>query len=245
MDANERREFIDAVVLPEATTLLRGSVPQGEEAPAWASGDSAQIDAGMLLALDRSLSPQDRADISNSTLFAQLAADAKADRFAQPTQWTASFANILGTIGWNIGQTRARSPVRLDDPVDWREVVDQAFVGYAGAALSARAMKAASLLRPDGAPLEIWEANATQSHEGNFLVQSCQSSNDDVLGDSVQVTYTLIREPDGFLSWITYYEVTTTTRQSVLNEDVYKVVRQQIIDKLGDLPRSYIAPVPL
>ncbi|WP_426564645.1 hypothetical protein ACPPVT_01095 [Angustibacter sp. McL0619] len=245
MDASERHELIDAVVLPEAS-MLRGSwVPASDEATAGASGDKAQICAGALLAYDRSLSREDGADISNSTLFAQLAADAQADRFAQAAQWSTSYTNVLGVIGWVIGQAQHGSPGRLDAPVDWPEVVAKAFAGHAGAALAAKTMKAATRLPLGGAALEIWEANAAQVGQGNFIVQACQSSNGDVLGDAVQVTYTLIREPDGFLSWVTYYEVATTTTQSVLNEDVYKVVRQQIIDKLGDLPDYYNAPVPL
>lgn len=240
-DTEERSHDIAAIVLPE----VWHERPFAGNVGGWSPGDSAQINAGALLAFDKSLTRQEEEDVSNSLLFAQLAADAQADRFAEAGAWSKVYQRVLGTVGWNIQQFVFHSPVRATPPVDWGEVVAKAYSGLSGAAMAARAMKAAAVLAAGSEALTIWESNAAGAVQGNFIVQTCRASNGTLLGDSVQVMYTLIHEPNGFLSWATYYEVATGSTGMALNEDVYKRVRQLIIDKLGERPKYYIAPVPL
>jgi len=211
----------------------------------WSAGDSAQINAGTLIAFDQSLSRQQEEDISNSMLFAQLAANAQADRFTQGTKWLSTFTSVLGTVGWNIQQFNVVPPVRIDPPVDWLDVVAKAYSGLPGASAAARAMNAAAKLPAGGNALAIWGNNGAQATRGNFIVQTCSASKGDVKADSAQVVYQLVQESDGFLSWATYYEVATSSTRMELNEAVYALVRKMIIDKLGDRPSRYVAPVPL
>jgi len=241
VDTDDRSHDIEAIVLPKE----RHDAPSAGGAGWWSSGDSAQINAGALIAFDASLSRQAEEDISNSLLFAQLAADAQADRFAEEPTWSKTYKTVLATVGWNLQQFDVVSPVRITPPVDWAEVVAKAYSALSGAAMAAKAMRAAAALPAGSEALMIWETSAAEAVQGNFIVQTCRAENSDLLGDSAQVIYTLIHEPDGFLNWATYYEVATRSTRMELNEDVYKLVRQVIIDKLGDRPKYYVVPVPL
>lgn len=236
------RERVEGIALPE---VVARPAPPAQEQVSAAGGDSAQINAGALLAFDAGTSAQQRADISNSVLFAQLAADAQSDRFVEPDAWSRTCSTVLGAVGWALEHVDVRSPVRLDPPVDWAQTVAAAFPGSPGQELAAVAMKAAGRLTAESEALSIWHDNGAQGVQGNFFVQSAWVANDDLLSGSVQVVYQLVRQADGFLSWITYFEVTTSATVMTLNEDVYKQVRSQIVAKLGDRPRYLTAPVPL
>lgn len=241
VDTNKRIGYIKGFVLPE---VRHEPSPPGVGG-GWAAGDSAQINAGALLAFDKGLSRQQEADASNSLLFAQLAADAQADRFTAEPIWSKTYRSVLETVGWNIRKLGSLSPARITPPVEWAEVVAKAYSGLSTAAMAVKAMNAAAMLPAGSRALVIWVNNAAGAARGNFIVQTCRMSNGDLLGDSAQVIYTLIQEPDGFLSWTSSYEVATRSTEMTLNEDVYKVVRELILDRLGDRQDYFVAPVPL
>jgi len=212
----------------------------------WPSGDSAQINAGALLAFDSSLTKQNVADASNSILFAQLAANAQANRFLESGEWSKSFQQVLGSIGWVSTQISVGSPDRMDPSVDWMEVVAKVLAGSNGAALAKDAMRAAAALSPGSDALTIWLKNAVDETQGNFIAAPLMAAaNGDLQADMAQIVFQSIRQPDGFLSWTTYYEVSTCRLGMVLNEDVYARVRQAIIDKLGDRPEILVANIPV
>lgn len=251
-EVEDRRAAIDLITLPDVSGPAQPAAlspeavsPEPPDAGTDVTTDTAQIDAGALIALDRALSAQDKADISNSLLFAQLAANAKQNRFTAPMQWIQEYTTVLGALGWVAQLTRTSSPVRVDPPVDWAGVVSRAFPPNAGGALAAKAFAAADRLAAGSAGLAIWTKNAATALTGNFQVQSFSAAGGDVAGGSVQVAFSLNTDASGFLTWNSYYEITTSSATMVLNEEVYAQVRQIVIDKLGDRPKTYITPVPL
>jgi hypothetical protein len=84
---------------------------------------SAQVNAGSLTSFTQNLSGDNKADVQNSTLFAQLASDYAFSRYTQPMDWYKEYTKVLGIVGWNQPAfafdtyTSGGTTVKLDDAV--------------------------------------------------------------------------------------------------------------------------------
>ena len=58
------------------------------------------VDAGSLVCFNSDVHSQQKEDVLESTLLAQLAANKKYDRFAAPKNWYVFYNKVLGKVGW-------------------------------------------------------------------------------------------------------------------------------------------------
>ena len=238
---------IKAIALPEFSErerALRAASTEGSSYRPAAGKETAQINDGILLVFDSALTDQPIADISNSVLFAQLAADAQYNRFSASKEWAMSYFDVLGQVGWDKSgfETSGSNPLPL--PVDWAQLVVR-FMSGSAASLSDTGVRAARDLPQTSMPMKIWNANALDANKGLLLVGSAQLIRDNI---TLSVTLTSLefqRSIGGFLQWNLAYLVESSWAGLELNEDVYSRVRDAIIKKLGDRPRHYVANVPI
>ncbi|PDO89828.1 hypothetical protein [Kosakonia sacchari] len=213
---------------------------------------SAQVNAGSLISFTERLDGQNKQDVQNSTLFAQLAADKHCNRYTAPMDWYRFYVNVLGQIGWNQPAfafdtyTSGASTVKLDEAV-LGIIAQIATVGEV--ALVAAAMKALSSLSDTSKQMLIWDAKSNSENTGNIQIFPADLlPNGDVVMMLDGMQFDAKRSEGRFL-WVTWQSTSIKIQRAankfVLNEGVYKGVRQAVIDKLGDRAIDMIANIEI
>lgn len=228
---------------PDASKRLPGSV---------AAGESAEVNAGSLTSFTEKLSGQNRSDVKNSTLFAQLAANKAYDRYKQPMDWYRKYVDVLGLIGWN------QPAFNFDDYHSKGSTVqlDQAVLGILAAIATAQevaivkaTMDGLKALGDESKQMLIWDANSNNGDAGNFQIFPADTTpNGDVVMILDGMQFNASSSHTRFLWWTwdtTSIQIKRAASKFVLNEDVYGKVRQAIIDKLGDRAVQLVAEIPI
>lgn len=219
-----------------------------------APGKKAQINGGSICIFDNSLSPQNRDDISNSILLAQLASNKKFNCFSEPVDWYSFYFETLGKIGWNEPDYSFITHSDSGSRINWSKLVLDSIGNTTknnARRLAESGMKAWSNLDPNGKAMLIWSENTIQKkliHGDNQkfeIISSSKSTDGNVVIVISAIFSQVIGQPNGFLSWKEQTEISTSSCQLVLNEDVYRTVRTAVLEKLGHRPEKFIADLPL
>lgn len=214
--------------------------------------EAAQVNAGSLCSFTERLAGQQKSDVQNSTLFAQLAANKKFDRYLVPMDWYKYYTEVLGTIGWNQPAfafdtyTSGGSTVKLDEAVlgilaaiatgDELLIVKKTMSGLAG-------------LSDDSKQMLVWNANSNKGNNGNFQIFPVDAlPNGDVVMVLDGMQFDAKTSHARFLWWTwqsSSIKIQRAAHKFVLNESVYSEVRQPIIDKLGDRAKQLVAGIDI
>ncbi|WP_084581158.1 hypothetical protein [Sphingomonas azotifigens] len=231
---------IDAIELPP----LRAIAETGEGDPAPTAGrEEAQINQGILQAFDRAVAVQAREDVTNSILFAQLAADYKIDRRQQPADWAKRFFEVLATLGW-VGQSLANDSATLRGSPDWPSLLVNR-LSVDAQPLARTSLEAAMDLEPAGKAMRLWNATIAGPAGSSFLVAPTLDSKGSITVALVMASFPTDVEKPAFLGWELTYPTSFLMGTMELNETIYAQVRQTVLTKLGERVRTLIAPVPL
>ena len=235
---------LDHLILPALSATGGGTAMPRK------SGNTAEVNAATLLVLGKALSAQDKSDVSDSLLLAQLAANTANDKFADPAGWTAKVAEVLSSIGWVLQGESTKSQEILAPPLDWRTIAGSQFDTAFGSpsALIHSAIAAAAAVAPSDPAAVLWNGQTFSVVKGAGLFQIALAD----LDGSGSVTlrlftlgFTLTGTGAPILDWTSEAAITTTAQVLNLNADVYAKVRQQIITKLGDRVRTQTAQIPM
>ena len=213
---------------------------------------SAQVNAGSLTSFTEKLSGQNKEDVQNSTLFAQLGSDKKFDRNTQPMDWYGYYTYILGGIGWNQPAFAFDSYTSGGTTVQ----LDKAVLGILAAiatgneiAMIAETMEGLKALGDDSKQMLIWDSNSNSGNNGNFQIFPVDRlPNDDVVMvlDGMQFNATSSHYRFLWWTWDTSsILIQRAANKFVLNESVYSRVRQQIKDKLGDRAEQLVDDIEI
>lgn len=238
--------LLDDVQLPELSpreVALRSALPDiPEKSSAQAGNNTAQINEGILLAFDASLSGQNKADTSNSFLFAQLAADKRFSRHSATADWVKTFFATLSLVGWTVTASRLESRT-AKSPANWEAVVTP-YLPEGVRPLGASGMAACQALPPDSKAIVLWEGAAVDKNDGVLIVTTAWEAKGSLNTALVGIDFAFRRNLAGFMAWDEYFDLNVQTLSLTLNEDVYAQVRQTIIDKLGDRPGYLVVNIP-
>jgi hypothetical protein len=214
--------------------------------------ESAQVNAGSLTSFTQNLSGQNKSDVKNSTLFAQLASDKAFNRYAVPMDWYKNYVTVLGQIGWNQPgfafdtYTSGSSTVKLDEAVLG---ILAAIATGDEIAMVAATMEGLKGLSDDSKQMKVWDANSSNGNNGNFQIFPVDKlPNEDVVMVLDGMQFNATTSHGRFLWWTwssTSIQIMRAANKFVLNEDVYSDVRQAIIDKLGDRANQLVADIPI
>lgn len=214
--------------------------------------DSAQVNAGSLTSFTERLSGQNRSDVKNSTLFAQLAANKAFDRYKQPMDWYKKYIDVLGLIGWNQPAFTFDTYRSGSSTVE----LDKAVLGILAAIATANeiaivkaTMDGLKALGDDSKQMLIWDSNSNNGSSGNFQIFPADvTSNGDVVMILDGMQFNAQTSHTRFLWWSwqsTSIEIQRAASKFVLNEEIYAKVREEIIDKLGARAAQMVADIDI
>lgn len=243
----ERIKFIESLDLPE--------IPKGhKKAITFSDGkDSAYVNDGNVTGMIE-VSNQQKEDLLNSQLLAQLAANKAFDRFSDSENWYKKYTEVLENIAWVIGAFDFKKYQSQSSTFTISEVIISTLL---------------SIIPPTSPILKFVEGvigsigdeknkenllkfsqNSMSSESGNFQALACYIDPElktlcaTFTGSHFKVDITQHVSP------CSSYESSKTTlfasaQIMSLNEVIYANIRQQIIDKLGDRAKQYVSEIEI
>ncbi|WP_377482001.1 MAG: hypothetical protein P2A85_29585 (plasmid) [Microcoleus anatoxicus] len=246
-------EFLKSLVIPEpqeyaklTANVASAQVESAQTAATDGNAKSAQINVGCLCVFSEGLTVQNKSDVMNSTLLAQLSANQSFDRFAAPMDWYNYYINLLGNIGWNI-PAWSNQTIPETSPMNWEEAVLRTMASIEtgdAMALAKAGMKATQGLESNSKGMKIWSANSSSETNGNFQIMPVMPMNGTVVAVTSGIHFQSTMSQGAFLSWSMNFAIQGGCVKAELNEDIYSKVRQQIIDKIGNRAMTNVADIP-
>ncbi|KAG8705041.1 hypothetical protein FRC08_001885 [Ceratobasidium sp. 394] len=195
--------------------------------------------AGSILVFDSSVSKQQKSDVANSILLAQLAADRNYSRSTDAEYWYNEFGSVLGKIGWVCERSNL-----IQVPLGNSPSADQVVMKCMADRLEPSEVEAVQTavdtmkgLSNDDKALKIFKQQSTSENGTNFQIAHCKDSHGDVdvgFGGFVyhigqNINNPLVPKLEGKSA--SAFNCFQTMK---LNENVYSTIRQAVLDKLGN-----------
>jgi len=241
----KRIAFLESLELA-TPDLVKIPTPPNESEDA-----SACVDAGSLITFSGGISEQDQADVKNSCLLAQLAADKKFDREEQTEQWYKFYAKVLEYAGWVVRSFRfeklSSEHADFEASAIMLEILGAICTEDEMLAVKAT-VHALRQLANDDYRIRIFESCSHSQQMGNFQHSSCSLKDGSVTMNLGACYFSTTQHISRLLftkfsfSDIKAYQGAQTVE---LNMDVYNQVRQQIIDKLGNRSHDFIGDLDI
>lgn len=244
------KDFVAGVKLPPLPgalhPLLAATIPADPPA-----GAAAYVDDGCLIVFVADVSDGERADVLDSTLFAQAVASGSYDREEQPHEWYQGFANALRGVGWTVAAFEFEHLDTGGKTVRVNQVVLDALANVASKdelAVAAETLASVQSLPPDDGRRMLWESASHSCNSGNFQIalvsKGAGGLSMKLAGFSISTTQT-IDELFSLAVSSSNIKVSLSHQTMTFNEPVYAQVRQQIIDRLGDHRQTMIQRLPI
>lgn len=259
-DIKNASSFISSLIIPEPYEyeVLSDRIRTSSTASSGVTNcrknntKSAQVNAGSLTSFTEKLTGQDKADIQNATLLAQLAATKKHDRFKQPMDWYKFYINVLGNIGFNQPSFSFDTYTSGDSTVN----LDEAIIGILAAIASdieieivSETIGALNACDDDSRQMTIWNANSSNGNNGNFQIfPASKSDNGDVVMLLDGMQFQAQTSHGRFLWWTwesTDINIERAANKFILNDSIYSKVRSQIVEKLGSAASTFVSDLDI
>lgn len=205
---------------------------------------TGEIIAGSITVFSDALSAQDKSDVRNSTLLAQLAANKAVDRFTNGDEWHSFYIDTLSSLGWIDVAFDSKA---LDGAIhDWQSTILENQHQSSSSQypeLASLGMSSWSQLDINGDAMSIWNNNALLGNVKHFQIIPTIKLNEDI---QVQISNVFASEtpiPSGFLSW--GIEGTQFNSVKTLDLSFYDFIREAVADKIKDHLLGNTADLPL
>lgn len=209
--------------------------------------DDGYVVAGSLTSFVAGLSDQNKDDVINSTLLAQLAADTEYNKETETLEWYGSYNGWLQTLGWNI-------PSFIFEEVDFEEStfimdaeivkivanIDQAAADITEAVINS--------LENDEDALELFSSSSMPEEQASFQICPCEEVDGVVVMVSSAFVLKVTTNTTKFLWWEWTTSESTLEEEAVkteLSSAVYDIVRDDVIEALGDNATSKVQALDL
>jgi len=212
---------------------------------------SAYVDSGSLVSFVAGVSAQHKSDALNATLLAQLAANKKYDREKNAVEWYKFYVSVLENVGWVVQEWNFTKFNARGNTFSVDNVIADVLAAIATAEdknVIEETINAIKALDNGDGRLTIWDQNSASLDKGNFQISACSESQG-VLTMKLGAFYFSTDETVNRVLWFQFSTSRTEFYkggQTVnLNEDIYKQVRQAIIDKLGESATNFVADLEI
>lgn len=206
----------------------------------------AFVDKGSVVSFVAGVSGQNREDVLNSTLLAQLAADKKHNRETEVMDWYAYYTSVLGKVGW-VSQgfnwqkyTSKKMSFTMDEAV--LDIAAAALTGQEELVVAAALDALRNLPKKDGR-LQLFNHSASSDKEGNFQISVCTET-DGAVAMKTMAFYFSADQSSTDVLFFNFSAASTTLSQATdaqtLNSDIYAQVRAAVITKLGDNAKNFV-----
>ena len=252
-EIGSRQDFIGSLALavPEdkghgrQKGFLAGATEGGMEA-------GAAVDAGSTISFIENVPKAMGQDCLNSTLLAQLAANAKFDRENDTEAWYGYYRTVLENVGW-VTQSFGFSRFTTADAT---MRMDKVCINIMRAVMSGnellileQTLQALSELPQNEGALTLFDAQSSQKEAGNFQLGTVTPDPGGNAVMSLGSFYFKATEHRGRFLWVTWKSESvnfyTSAQKVVLNEDIYGQVRQSVINKLGPHAKTFVDEIDL
>lgn len=204
------------------------------------------VDDGALTSFVAGLAAQQKRDVLNSTLLAQLAANKAYDREKQTTEWYKKYREVLETVGWVLQEFDFTIFQTSGASFDVQEVVLKLLAAIAtqdDIAVVTETLDAMKALSDEDGRVVLFNTASHSFHKGNFQVGAAAES-DGVVVMKIGAFHFGTTETVNRLLWLRFSSNVSNMYQGSqtmnLNEQVYAQVRQAVIDKLGANAETYV-----
>ncbi|XP_028411410.1 uncharacterized protein LOC114533972 [Dendronephthya gigantea] len=241
--------FVESLELHEGSPMPMRMMESFKSTLAEKKKAKAFVDAGSLVSFTENLSGQNKEDVLNSTLLAQLAASKKHDRQTDSANWYKFYTDVLMKIGWVTQQFQfskyhshtgsfEMSTVVLDILLSLVGDGEQTLVDVVKATLE-------SFKKSGGDTIKLFDHNCVSGQQGNFQIIPCtvDKKSGQVVVKFVGAYFKATKVDSRFL-FFTYsnsqVDLEKAADSLTLNEKIYSKVRQAIIDKLGGKAQTFV-----
>jgi hypothetical protein len=234
------------------THTLRGAAEAETRPTAIGEKLAAAVNAGSILSFVDGVESQERSDILFSVQFAQRAADASYDRFAESRTWYGKFNELLEVVGWTTeqyafhGHAQAEGNLRMDKAA--LGVITAIATGNQLQAITASIAALEKLADNDNA-ITLFDHYATTDLSGNFQIGAVQKGESGSLSMALGAFYfrtTARRKKFLFFQWgsneVNFW---TAAQKMTFNAKVYSQLRSNIEKKLGRQALEYVAAIDI
>jgi hypothetical protein len=233
----EKLDFIDKLDLIDISDVHLREV----------TNQSGFIDAGSLVSFVANVSTQHQQDVLNSFLLAQLAATAKFDRENQTIEWYNFYRTVLENVGWVIQNfsfdkfNASGSQFTVDKVV--LEILE-AIASQDEMAVAQATMDALKALDNGDGRLVLFESTSHSLQKGNFQI-AIATETGGVVALKIGAFHFQSTNNVTKVLFFSFSDENTSFHKSSqtinLNESIYRRVRGQIINKLGDRAKRFVA----
>ncbi|HKV10701.1 MAG TPA: hypothetical protein VJ725_21350 [Thermoanaerobaculia bacterium] len=248
--SNQVMRYLDQLELPEVDTSLAATF-RPEAAAFKDDTEGSAVNAGSLVSFVSGLTEIHKNDVLNSTLLAQLAASKQHDRFKDTMRWYNFYISVLAQVGW----TMPAFAFRDYSPSGSSLVLSDAIIDILSAVATGNEMEIlkASLgsLRDNPkneGPLTLFDQQSFPENVGTFQIFPVAEDDGQLVMAMSAMQFNAEKHVTKFLWWSwtkTSVRLQQSAQKAVLNEDLYKRVRQQVIDKLGDRASQFIKDIEI
>ena len=221
----------------------------GEQAPSYENGKNQIIvSPGSIEVMDKKLTAQQKQDIANAKLLAQLAADKKYDVSKQPMEWYQSYADVLSHIGFLNTDIKLVDATKSDTSI----TVQKVFLEILAASLSGEpaiifkaAIDALGKLGEGDSSLKLFQQKFDSQHINNVHISYATIGDDGQPSVYLAVLLYNSTASSSTLLFFFNYSLTNVHLQTALsslslNESVYNGIRDKVSAKLGQAANDYI-----
>lgn len=265
MQKKDMVSFVNSLTLPsadmvhvgrKATAPILRAMVAGPTTDGVVTADPSKasgfVNDGSLVSFVAGVSQQNQADVLNSTLLAQLAANKKFDREKATVDWYQFYRSVLENVGWvvqeftfdqyNVGGSSATvDKIVLD-------VLGAIAVGDELALVTSTLNAVKSLAGSGDNRFVLFDQASHSDSNGNFQISLCTESGGHVAMKIGCFYFSSTEQVTNFL-WFGFSSSNSTIYKGgqavVLDPDVYTQVRPTIITKLGDKAKSFIADLDI
>ncbi len=194
---------------------------------------------------------QNRKDVLNSTLLAQMAANKKFPDQENITEWYTAFIDTLSKIGWNIQSAEmsvfedTKSVFEIEEAII--DILAGAFGGGYIAAIT-KTLESLKKMSNEDHKIIAFEKNTHTLSKGCFQIALATEENDAVtiqLGTFLLTSSKKIKQILFFTSKKDKTKLEYSSRVGTLNAEVYGNIRDAVVKKLGENINSYIAEIEI
>ncbi len=207
---------------------------------------SGNVAAGSLVSFVAGVSGQNRRDVLNSTLLAQLAASKKYNRYEQADDWYKFYLHVLENIGWSAQGWDFKKYNASGATVTLSKVVLEILAAIATQdelAVITKSIEALKSLDQGDGTLTLFNQQSQKDKRGSFQIGIASEYNEAVALRVGGFHFTSKEYKTNFLFWSfssSDIELFTGTEELTLNSEVYAMIREKVLEKLGASADDFI-----
>jgi len=211
--------------------------------------DKTYLDNKSIISFVGGVSPQNRQDILDSTLLAQLAAGHLYPEPKDLRNWYDKYTEVLRNIGWSIQQNEFSELESSGSLFEMKNAILGMISASFGAnyvAVITKVLDALKELSDTDSKIVAFERNTHSAGKGTFQLALVEEVNNAVALHMVGFIVSTSSEVRRILFFSSKKEKSTVSSNTMacsLNTEVYAMVRNTVKQKLGDKAQNYIAEI--